>query len=354
MPGFIHSCERCASGEMAVFATTLVAALYCGWTAPTVGVHSISFAASRAALIHSSRAALIHLGPSKKKKSGGGGFGKSAAASPPSPAAAPQPPPAPFATAAPAAPLPAPSLDADAAALLEEAGGDVAKAKTSYIGYTLAFLETEMPELYEGLKTDPSRPDCQAALIELTYDAVAAFLPVTHDPTPTPAAQKKLGAIARAGVDGSRQDPSVLDVGCGTGLLLPFLAAAGAPPSRYHGVDLSGRMIERATADLAARPTLSGAKFEAVGLDAVADAAEGQRPYDVIVFNAALQFFADQRAALRTASQLLAKVGDGPGDVTFTPPRLYPSDTHTHTPGHSRHGRQRLTPARNTLPNKEG
>jgi len=60
------------------------------------------------------------------------------------------------------------ALDDDAAALLDEVGGDVEKARTSYIGYTLAYLQEEMPELYAALKTDPSRPDCHAVLVEVT------------------------------------------------------------------------------------------------------------------------------------------------------------------------------------------
>ena len=64
-------------------------------------------------------------------------------------------------------PLPA-NLDDDAAALLEEAGGDIDKARTSYIGYTLAYLEEAMPELYRALKVDPNLPEAHAALTEVT------------------------------------------------------------------------------------------------------------------------------------------------------------------------------------------
>jgi SAM-dependent methyltransferase len=294
----------------------------CAWTAaPTVfRVESlVPFALARAPL------SLVHAGPGKtskrksagQRKSSSSGFAKKAAAAPPVPV------PPPNAT-------PIPALDADAAALLEEAGGDVAKAKTSYIGYTLAYLENEMPELYEGLKTDPSRSDCHAALVELTYDAVAAFLPVTHAPTPTPAAQKKLQAIARSSVDGNRTTWSILDVGCGTGLLLPFLLAAGAPPTRYRGIDISSRMIDRARADHRA-PAFAGARFDAVSLETVAAEAaaatagagavgrpgssgleteakvDASRPYDVIIFDAALQFFPDTAGALHTAARLLSR-----------------------------------------------
>jgi len=129
------------------------------------------------------------------------------------------------------------TLDDDARALLEENDGDVEKARTSYIGYTLAYLEEEMPDLYAALKTDPSRPDCHAVLVEVTFDAIAAFLPMTHNPTPDEATAQRLTAIARAVVplDGPAR---LLDVGCGNGILLPYVAACGAPPTDYRGIDL--------------------------------------------------------------------------------------------------------------------
>ena len=102
-------------------------------------------------------------------------------------------------------PLP-PALDADAAALLEEVEGDVEKARASFIGYSLAYLEDEMPELYEALKTDPSRADAHAALVELTWDSIAAFMPMTHSSTPTAAAAMRMTAIARAALPADGTD----------------------------------------------------------------------------------------------------------------------------------------------------
>ena len=54
-------------------------------------------------------------------------------------------------------------LDEDAAALLEEMNGDVDKARRSYMGYTLAYLEEAMPELYRTIKTNPDHPDTRLA-----------------------------------------------------------------------------------------------------------------------------------------------------------------------------------------------
>ena len=210
-----------------------------------------------------------------------------------------------------AAPVPSlpTTLDADAQALLDESGGDATKARTSMMGYTLAYVAEEMPELYEKIRNDSKEEEAHAALVEITWDAIAAFLPVTHAPTPTKAAGQKLTAVARCGVgvlDGS-DPPSVLDVGCGTGLLLPFLTTLGAPPQRYRGIDLSPRMVEVAQR-VHALPAYEGATFEDVSFDSLASEAEPLL-YDAIFFNAALQFFPDPSAALAGAARLLA-----PGD----------------------------------------
>ena len=200
-----------------------------------------------------------------------------------------------------------PQLEADAQALLDEAGGDALKARASYIGYTMAYLEDAEPELFAALKSDPTREDCHAAIVEITWDAIAAFLPVTHSPVPTPAAQKKLAAIARAGCDGVDLSPATLDVGCGNGLLLPFLAACGAPPDKYRGIDLSGRMIQVAQGALerkvAADPTYAGASFDELSFKDLV--AEGGTRYDAIYFNAALQFL-KLDDTLAAAAKLLA------------------------------------------------
>ena len=200
-----------------------------------------------------------------------------------------------------------PQLEADAQALLDEAGGDALKARASYIGYTMAYLEDAEPELFAALKSDPTREDCHAAIVEITWDAIAAFLPVTHSPVPTPAAQKKLAAIARAGCDGVDLSPATLDVGCGNGLLLPFLAACGAPPDKYRGIDLSGRMIQVAQGALerkvAADSTYAGASFDELSFKDLV--AEGGTRYDAIYFNAALQFL-KLDDTLAAAAKLLA------------------------------------------------
>jgi len=199
-------------------------------------------------------------------------------------------------------PLPA-NLDDDAAALLEEAGGDIDKARTSYIGYTLAYLEEAMPELYRALKVDPNLPEAHAALTEVTWDAIAAFMPRTHASRPTPAAAQRLMAIARAAVPGDGER-SVLDVGCGHGLLVPFVTECGLPASGYRGIDLSSRMV--ALAEHAHGE--SGAKFEDMSF---ADECEqAQRKYDTIVFNGALQFFDDQAGTLASAEELLSDSED--------------------------------------------
>lgn len=183
-------------------------------------------------------------------------------------------------------------LSSDAAALLEEVNGDAEKARTSYMGYTLAFVKEEMPELYDRIKTDPTHPDAHRALVEITWDAIAAFLPVTHSSKLTEAAQKKLTAVARAGCDGTSDSPmATLDVGCGNGLLLPFLLACDAPASAYRGIDVSDGMIERAKAAHENDPLCAGARFEGMSFGELLEEkdADSSVSFDSIFFNGAIR-----------------------------------------------------------------
>ena len=197
-------------------------------------------------------------------------------------------------------PLPE-TLDEDAQALLEESKGDVEVARSSYIGYTLAYLEESMPELYRMLKVDPNLPEAHAALLEVTWDAIAAFMPVTHTSRPSPEAAQRLTAISRVALPtgGAAETTRVLDVGCGHGVLYPFLNECGLSPTGYRGVDLSSRMI-----DLAKRAHGgSGATFEDLSF---ADECAREETYDTILFNGSLQFFEDQPATLAEAAALLS------------------------------------------------
>lgn len=131
-------------------------------------------------------------------------------------------------------------------------------------------------------------------------DAIAAFMPITHNPKPSPGASQRFTAIARAAVplDGPTR---LLDVGCGNGILLPYLVSCSASPEDYRGIDLSGRMVE-----LARKASGStGARFDDVSFDAVV--AEGGQRFESVVFHNSLQYFANQAATLTAAAALLSE-----------------------------------------------
>lgn len=117
---------------------------------------------------------------------------------------------------------------------------------------------------------------------------------MTHSPTPTPGAARRLEAVARAACAGGAE--SILDVGCGNGLLVPFLGEEVS----YRGIDVSARMIDAAEAAYGR----SGARFECVNFDAAADGSEAEQ-YDAILFNGSLQFFADAETTLARAAAIL-------------------------------------------------
>jgi SAM-dependent methyltransferase len=91
---------------------------------------------------------------------------------------------------------------------------------------------------------------------------------------------------------------SVLDVGCGEGLLRRHLAPFGY--SRYVGVDLSETAVERLRAE-------SAPGAEAVLADAAAYEPDGL--FDAIVFNECLYYFDDPLAVVRRYLAHLAPDG---------------------------------------------
>ena len=164
----------------------------------------------------------------------------------------------------------------------------------------------------------------QAKLVELTWDAVAAFMPRSANGSPksTPGREirEKVSLIARACVGfPSRAAPSsvfhVLDVGCGDGSVLDFLnSALEGSECDYTGIDLSSRMIEAAKCR-PVRPGCTASFAQASLLPSVGSGGrteylsdeEWRRPrsYDCVLFNGSLQFFPDRVHALGLAEALL-------------------------------------------------
>ena len=89
-------------------------------------------------------------------------------------------------------------------------------------------------------------------------------------------------------------------VGCGNGLLLPFLVACEAPAASYRGIDVSDGMVGRAKAAHAGDPSCAGAQFQGMSFGEVLEEkdADGSLSYDAIFFNGAIRA---HRSAHRSA-----------------------------------------------------
>jgi ubiquinone/menaquinone biosynthesis C-methylase UbiE len=92
----------------------------------------------------------------------------------------------------------------------------------------------------------------------------------------------------------------LLDVGCGTGVLLERLAAH-APDARFVGVDATPGMLARARARLGTGVSLIEASGEALPLPS--------RSVHVVVSTSALHYMADAPRALRDMHRVLAPGG---------------------------------------------
>ena len=226
-------------------------------------------------------------GGGKGGKGEGGGFGKSCTAS-------------------------ATTLGADAAAMLERAGGNLDRAQAAFFHESVVMLQRDEPALFAkmGASAQPQPPsgDVHEKLVELTWDTIAAFMPLGGGTPAEVLRRLRLVAQAAAGSQsrtrGEGRGASVLDVGCGDGAALPYLCKAGAEEGDYVGLDLSSRMI------LSAREARGrgGATFDQ-GSFLSAGASSPPSEYDAVLFNGALQFFADPADALRRAAALLPREG---------------------------------------------
>jgi 2-polyprenyl-3-methyl-5-hydroxy-6-metoxy-1,4-benzoquinol methylase len=93
--------------------------------------------------------------------------------------------------------------------------------------------------------------------------------------------------------------PTILDVGCGEGILLEYLRTTGRPVIKYVGLDLSQEAINKAKA------RLSAGQFLVVN----AESYKPDEPYDVIVFNECLYYFSDPIKTIRNFEQSIRKHG---------------------------------------------
>lgn len=98
--------------------------------------------------------------------------------------------------------------------------------------------------------------------------------------------------------------PSVLDVGCGTGINLLEAASVLGPCRRLHGIDLAPRMIDEARRKAAA--TGVSAKFEVGDAEHIAldDAS-----FDLVICNSVYHWFPDRSRAVAEMSRVLRPGG---------------------------------------------
>eukprot|EP00960_Hanusia_phi_P031776 749481-Hanusia_phi.AAC.10 len=195
--------------------------------------------------------------------------------------------------------------------LLYESSGNVAQAQSKFFNQKIVEMRSCEPELYSEMQTIASNPSMENAgseasarlrqhLVEITWDTVAAFLPEQGTVPIDSLLQKKMIAIARACIH--KPGCTLLDVGCGAGSILKFLELCEHKAGDYHGIDVSGNMIQRAQAQ---HPD---ALFEKTNfLDLPVDA--GCKMYDTILFNGSIQFFVNQEEIIKRAKSLLNPAG---------------------------------------------
>jgi ubiquinone/menaquinone biosynthesis C-methylase UbiE len=98
--------------------------------------------------------------------------------------------------------------------------------------------------------------------------------------------------------------PSVLDLGCGTGINLLEAASVLGPCQRLHGIDIAPRMIDQARR-----------KAAAAGVSAVFEVGDAQHvaledaSFDLVICNSAYHWFPDRARAVAEMSRVLRPGG---------------------------------------------
>ena len=164
----------------------------------------------------------------------------------------------------------------------QRGGGDHDNAMNNYNGYSMEEMNLK--------------------LLECTYDAAAAFRKKRHETTAI--SDKMTAFMVSIGnyISEYRDSASILDVGCGTGILLNYI------PSRllrqYKGLDLSLEMIK------VARESFPEHEFiHSDYLKYYDSVTSGSRGFDVIVFNECFHYFVNHQEIIDKSINLLNRRG---------------------------------------------
>ena len=157
----------------------------------------------------------------------------------------------------------------------------------------------ELERIYS--EHDITENDIHNVFQKVTWDASAdakAARALTGDmPKDTAERVQKACDIAAEAVERAGDIGRCLDVGCGFGVLVPFLKKSGISAAQIHGVDLSPEMIRNARDQY---PDVHN--FEACDFLSYNGADEG---FDAILFCTSLHDMPDMEAVLRKAASML-------------------------------------------------
>jgi 2-polyprenyl-3-methyl-5-hydroxy-6-metoxy-1,4-benzoquinol methylase len=161
--------------------------------------------------------------------------------------------------------------------------------------------QVELDRLYRehNFREDDLHNIFQQIIWDASADAKAARA-ITGDMTTD--IQLKVDKTCKLVADAVLKDGHCLDIGCGFGVLVPFLLQCGLRADQIHGIDLSPEMIKNA------REQHPAVNFETV--DFLKDyTPQDNRRFESIIFLSALHDFSNMTAALQKAALLLKPQG---------------------------------------------
>jgi ubiquinone/menaquinone biosynthesis C-methylase UbiE len=140
--------------------------------------------------------------------------------------------------------------------------------------------------------------DCDRAAVRRRYDRLAGFIPLFDRLLCLPPNLRRLAVKHLCLRDGDR----ALEIGCGTGISLNYLARAVGPDGSVYGVDLSPGMLRRARTRCRSRRNVE--LYECDAADFIAPA-----PLDGVLFSLSYNTIPHHRTVLRRAWEALRPGG---------------------------------------------
>jgi len=162
-------------------------------------------------------------------------------------------------------------------------------------------VDSEIVINYNGYSVE----EMNLKLLQVTYDAAASFRKKRHETAVISNKMTRFMTSIGDYISKHCDSPRILDVGCGTGVLLNYIDKSVS--CQYKGLDLSLEMIKVARNSFPQHDFIHTDYLKYY--DSVGPETDGRSGFDVVVFNECFHYFVNHQEVFEKSINLLTKNG---------------------------------------------